>query len=208
MKRAVVVDGWALLRLGIGEVLRSCGVAVTAEEQGARDGLLRARATDADLVVLGTFADLPLVDAVREAVALPARPRVMALVSGLRREGLSELAAAGPHAVLVRTVEADAMEDAVRRVAAGERVVSPALIPAVVGTMQAGEAGAGGGPLTLKEHEVLVALADGRSNQQIAEALFVTPSTVKTHLAHIYAKLGVKGRHEALTRAIELGLLG
>jgi LuxR family transcriptional regulator, maltose regulon positive regulatory protein len=53
----------------------------------------------------------------------------------------------------------------------------------------------------------LRALADGRSNQEIAAALFVTGSTVKTHLAHIYTKLGVRTRHEAVARAVELGLL-
>ena len=61
--------------------------------------------------------------------------------------------------------------------------------------------------LTAKEREVLVALADGRTNQEIADALFVTPATVKTHLAHIYAKLQVKSRQQALARAVALGYL-
>ena len=50
-------------------------------------------------------------------------------------------------------------------------------------------------------------LAEGRTNREIAEALFVTPATVKTHLAHIYAKLEVKGRQQALARAVALGYL-
>jgi len=205
----VVVDQWALLRLGIGAVLRAQGVEVVGEDAAARDGLLRARAAGADLVVLGTFADLPMADAVREAVALPGAPKVLALVSAIRRDELDAVAGAGPSAVLVRTAEADELADAVRRVSAGERVFSPALVPAVVEAMQAGpesgsvtEAG-----LTQKEREVLARLAEGRSNAEIAEALFVTPATVKTHLAHIYAKLGVKGRHEALARAVALGLI-
>ena len=62
--------------------------------------------------------------------------------------------------------------------------------------------------LTAKEREVLRLLAAGRSNAEIAAALYVSAATVKTHLAHIYEKLGVANRHEALNRAVTLGLLG
>lgn len=61
--------------------------------------------------------------------------------------------------------------------------------------------------LTSKEREVLIALAAGATNQQIAAQLFVSPATVKTHLAHIYVKLDVGGRHEALSRAVALGIV-
>jgi NarL family two-component system response regulator LiaR len=207
MQSAVVVDQWALLRLGITAVLRVCGVEVVGEEHTAADGLLRARATGADLVVLGTFVDLPQAEAARLVAELPHEPRIVALVTGPRREELRALMAARPAAVLVRTVAPEEMEDAIRRVDAGETVLAPALVPAMLEAMQGEEASAGEGPLTVKEQQVLARLAEGRSNQEIAEALFVTPATVKTHLAHIYAKLGVKGRHEALARALELGLL-
>ena len=63
------------------------------------------------------------------------------------------------------------------------------------------------GPLTAKELEVLGLLSQGHSNKQIARALYVTDATVKTHLQHIYVKLGVQNRFGALTRAGELGLL-
>jgi DNA-binding NarL/FixJ family response regulator len=62
-------------------------------------------------------------------------------------------------------------------------------------------------PLTTKELQVLTRLAHGDSNAEIAEALYISPATVKTHLAHIYAKLGVGGRHGAMSRAVGLGLL-
>jgi len=133
---------------------------------------------------------------------------VLALVSAIRRDELDAVVGAGPSAVLVRTAEAEELADAVRRVGEGERVFSPALVPAVVEAMQAGpEPGAAAAGLTQKEREVLARLAEGRSNAEIAEVLFVTPATVKTHLAHIYAKLGVKGRHEAIARAVALGLI-
>jgi ATP/maltotriose-dependent transcriptional regulator MalT len=61
--------------------------------------------------------------------------------------------------------------------------------------------------LTARERDVLVLLADGRSNREIAAELFVSLPTVKTHLAHIYAKLESRNRNEALGRAVALGLL-
>jgi ATP/maltotriose-dependent transcriptional regulator MalT len=87
-------------------------------------------------------------------------------------------------------------------------VVGPSLLPLLVGVLGAPDDGdEDDGPLTPKELEVLSRLADGRSNKEIADALYVAPATIKTHLAHIYAKLGVTGRQEAVARAVELGLL-
>jgi len=68
-------------------------------------------------------------------------------------------------------------------------------------------AGPGESLLTEKEREVLARLAEGGSNRAIAEALSVSPATVKTHLAHIYEKLGASDRRDALVRAIALGIL-
>jgi ATP/maltotriose-dependent transcriptional regulator MalT len=61
--------------------------------------------------------------------------------------------------------------------------------------------------LSPREREVLVLLAEGRSNREIATAMTVTVATVKTHLVHIYAKLGAGNRNEALGRALSFGLL-
>jgi DNA-binding NarL/FixJ family response regulator len=202
---AVVVDQWALVRLGIAAVLQSIEIDVAAEEATGRDGLMRARALEPSLLVLGAMADLRVVDALGQARQLPSRPRVLVLVSAVTPPEMRELMALGPDAVLVRSAGADELRDAVTRVQAGERVVAPGLVSAVMDGLQGGDTDAG--PLTSKEREVLARLAEGRSNQQIAEVLFVTPATVKTHLSNIYAKLGVANRQAALARAVALGLL-
>ena len=81
-------------------------------------------------------------------------------------------------------------------------------VPALVGMVGPQEVPDQVALLTPKERQVLVWVAKGHSNKEIAEELFMAPGTVKTHLAHIYAKLGVRDRHEAMARAIALGLLG
>jgi DNA-binding NarL/FixJ family response regulator len=107
-------------------------------------------------------------------------------------------------ALVPRTIGADALIAAVRKAHAGERVVDPAVLS---GDGEAEEPTEAASALTEREREVLVLLAAGHSNREIASSLFVSLPTVKTHLAHIYAKLGAKNRNEALGRAVAGGLL-
>ncbi|MEO7443023.1 MAG: response regulator transcription factor [Acidimicrobiales bacterium] len=210
---AVVVDEWPLLRLGIGQALKGSGVTVVGAAAGAEDGLRLVRARGAAVLVLGAHRDLPLVEAARRAKALASPPRVVVLLDQIDPADLAALRVVGVDALLGRSVAAEELAAALRRVDAGERVVSPALLPMLVGVLGPAATAVparpdGPVPLTRKEIEVLVRLSGGRSNREIAEALYVTAATVKTHLGHIYAKLGVATRQEAVARAVALGLLG
>jgi ATP/maltotriose-dependent transcriptional regulator MalT len=98
----------------------------------------------------------------------------------------------------------------VERVRKGERVVVPALLPALAGRLRLRsqpEIGNDGITLTVREREVLSFLAEGRSNREIAGALSVSVATVKSHLVHIYDKLGAANRNEAVGRAFTVGIL-
>jgi DNA-binding NarL/FixJ family response regulator len=204
--RAVIVDQWALVRMGIEAVLTGRGVEVVDQAEHGRDGIASVRSTHADLLVLGNHLDRPALDVVTEAATLTPRPKMALLLTNPSREEMAALLAAGADALLVRGVALDELAHALDRIETGERVIAPALLPLLVGAV----ALTAPGPdslLTGKEREVLAALAAGRSNQQIAETLFVTRATVKTHLAHIYAKLEAKDRHDAVARAVALGLL-
>jgi DNA-binding NarL/FixJ family response regulator len=204
--RAAIVDQWALVRLGIRAVLTAREVATVVEFEHGRDGIAWARAEHADLLVLGNHLDRPALDVVTEAATLDPPPHVAVLLTNPSKDELSALLAAGADALLVRSVGGEELADALDKVEAGERVIAPALVPLLLGAM-APTAPRPDSLLTSKEREVLAALAAGRSNLEIAEALFVTRATVKTHLAHIYAKLEAKDRHEAIARAVALGLL-
>jgi DNA-binding NarL/FixJ family response regulator len=204
--RAAIVDQWALVRLGIRAVLTAREVETVVEFEHGRDGIAWARAERADLLVLGNHLDRPALDVVTEAATLDPPPHVALLLTNPSKEELSALLAAGADALLVRSVGGEELSAALDKVEAGERVIAPALLPMLVGAVTS-TAPRPDALLTAKEREVLAALAAGRSNQEIAEALFVTRATVKTHLAHIYAKLDAKDRHEAIARAVALGLL-
>jgi len=203
----VVVDDWELLRLGLRAALGQLGVWVIAEAALARDGLRAARDSGAGLLVLGATSDLPARLAVTRAKAPQEPPTVLALASLPDPEELAGLLAAGVDGLLLRSTGVAELADALELLRGGERAVAPALLPLLVGVIGLAAVGPGEPLLTEKEREVLARLAEGGSNRAIAEALSVTPATVKTHLAHIYEKLGASDRRDALVRAIALGIL-
>lgn len=204
--RAVVADEIALVRRGVAAVLEGIGVETVAETHAGRDAARLVAAEATDLVVIGTLADMTLADALRRVGQ--ARPSPLAVVLVARRSdpvaGLID-AAAG---LLLRSARPDELAEAVQRVLKGERVVDPALASSLVGEVVIRDEDSGAPALTLREREILAFLAEGRSNREIAAEMYVTLATVKSHVAHVYAKLGASNRNEVLGRAVELGLLG
>jgi DNA-binding NarL/FixJ family response regulator len=215
----VVIDEWPMLRLGLARVLQTVDVRVVGEAGSRADGIRAAREEGAALVLVGDHSGGEPAEVITDAKALPTSPRVIVLVGQDAPRTVAAVLTAGADGLLIRSVGPDELASSVSRVLAGERVVSPTLVPMVIDLVSGASAGASAPrpsqsarpqaevSLTAKEREVLAWLADGRSNQEIAAALYVTPATVKTHLAHIYAKLEVNGRHQALARAVALGYL-
>lgn len=93
---------------------------------------------------------------------------------------------------------------AIRTAASGGSALSPAVAAKVLNRMRGESASSG---LSGREIEVLTAVARGRNNKQVARALHISEATVKTHLLHIYTKLGVGDRTAAVTGALERGII-
>jgi len=209
--RAVIVDAWPMIRIGLSRVLAGRGVQTVAEAANAEEALGYLRTAPAELLVIGDHGGVTI-DVVRRAAALSETLQILVLLPSATPDGLRDLMAAGVHGVLRRDVGPDELVDTVRRIGTGERVVAPTLLPLLfvgdgVSPPNPQPSPDGGPALTPKEREVTALLARGASTAAIASALFVSPATVKTHLAHIYAKLGARGRHEAVARAVALGLV-
>ena len=109
---------------------------------------------------------------------------------------------AGATGYLLKDAPTQALVAAIRATAAGETVLSPA-----VASRLASHVRGGGDSLTSREREVLALVAAGTSNRAIARELFVSEATVKTHLVHIYSKLGVADRAAAVASAYQQGIL-
>lgn len=213
--RAVVVDEWALFREGVASVLAAMGVEVVGQAGNIADALLRLWSGKPELMVAGSPAHARVSELVVAAKRAHPHLRVLALLPVSEAGELRPVLSSGADAVLTRTVESFELEDAVRKLAAGERVLAPAALSVLMGLAGASSPGAPPGPqaertphgLTAKELEVLSLLAKEMKNREMAEALVVSQATVKSHLANINRKLGVTDRREAVRRAFGLGIL-
>jgi DNA-binding NarL/FixJ family response regulator len=112
---------------------------------------------------------------------------------------------AGATGYLLKDAPREELFRAVRAAARGEAVLSPSVATRLLGQVRAPAAKE---PLSQRELEVLTLIARGRNNREAAAHLFISEATVKTHLLHIYQKLGVNDRAAAVAAAFERGLLG
>jgi DNA-binding NarL/FixJ family response regulator len=205
---AVVLDELALVRAGIAAVLRARGIEVAVETRSGREAVSVATVERPDLVVAGLPADLAVADVVRRLVRLRPAPAVLVLLPPAQDAVVRYLFALGSRAIALRTCEPEELGAMVDAVAEGERFVAPALHGSLAGTELPPLDDRTDDVLTSREREVLVLLAEGRTNREIAAALSVTLATVKSHLVRVYAKLEAGNRNQALGRAVALGLLG
>jgi DNA-binding NarL/FixJ family response regulator len=205
--RAIVVDEFALVRLGVGAVLEPLGIDVVGDTHSGRELVSRTAVDRPDLVVVGTPADLPLVDVVER---LKRRATVVGLVTRASEQDVGLLVALGVDGIALRNGSTEELATVVERVLKGEKVVVPALLPALAGRLKMRahtEDETDSVLLTFREREVLAFLAEGRTNREIAGALSVSVATVKSHLVHIYDKLGAANRNDAIGRAVAAGIL-
>jgi DNA-binding NarL/FixJ family response regulator len=210
----VIVDELAVVRLGLATLLADLAVeprlVIAAEAAGGREGAELLQIHGTHMVVIGTPADMPLVEAVRKARAASDTVVIVALLGAGQLASVAAVSEAGADGVALRGAAPEDLVEAFTTVLGGGRYVATMLSPGLVGQLESVEP-AVGEPfrdlLTYREREVLALLAGGSTNREIAEALSVTVATVKSHLVHLYSKLGVRSRQEALSRAVGLGLL-
>jgi DNA-binding NarL/FixJ family response regulator len=152
------------------------------------------------------------VEATRRIVEAGLRTRVLVLTTfDLDEYGVGALRA-GASGFVTKDVPADELVDAVRVVAAGEAVVAPRVLRRLLDRYAGHLPDPAAAPpavhgLTDPEREVLVLIARGRSNAEIARELYVSETTVKTHVGHVLTKLAVRDRVQAVVLAYESGLV-
>ncbi len=205
--QVLVVDDHALFRRGVVELLRDeAGFQVVGEAGNVHQALEMARHYRPQVVLMDVhmpggqgFTVIPTLAALG--------CRVLMLTISERNEDLMAALAAGAHGYLLKNTEPDDLARAIRRVAQGQAILAPEITGRVV---QAAVRAARGEPqiaLSRREREVLAALARGATTAEIAAALVISESTVKTHVRHLLEKLEANNRTEAVARAAELGLL-
>lgn len=207
MIRVVVVDDHPVVRDG---VIATISAAPDLEVVGqAADGVEAVTVTAAlvpDVVVM----DLRMpggsgVEAVREMKARGLSAAVLVLTTYDTDADTIAAIEAGATGYLLKDASADTLVQAIRSTAARETVLSPAIVTRLASHVHRPATRAS---LTAREREVLLLVARGKVNRAIAQELFVSEATVKTHLTHIFEKLAVTDRAAAVATAYELGILG
>lgn len=221
--RVLVVDDHTLFRRGLIALLslHDDELQVAGEAGNADEAQRRAADLQPDLILLDNH--LP---GVRGIDALPAllqaapKARVLMLTVSEDEDDLADALKAGASGYVLKTIEGDALVEAIRRCVAGESVVSPELTGKLIGALRAAaaapEAAAPAAPppadplavLSPREREIVQHLATGLSNKEIARRLDIAETTVKIHVQHVLRKLDLKSRVQAAVFAVGSGIGG
>ena len=211
MIRVLIADDHAVVRQGLRTFLDLQEDLEVAGEAADGEAAVEAAKLLAPDVVLLDLA-MPRLDGVaalpRLREAAPAA-RVIVLTSFGEDGRLFAALRAGAAGFLLKDSEPAELVRAIRTAHAGQAPLSPAVAARMVEELaHAGHRAAGAGELTPREHEVLRLIAQGRSNKRIALELGVAEKTVKTHVSHVLAKLGLSDRTQAALYAVREGLVG
>jgi DNA-binding NarL/FixJ family response regulator len=216
--RVVLVDDQQMVRAGFRMVIDSqTDLRVVGEAGDGASAVELIRTTPADVVLMDVrMPGTDGIEATRQVTGLPGAPRVVVLTTFDLDEYVVAAIAAGASGFLLKDAAPEEMLAAVRTVHAGDSVIAASstrrLLQHVAPMLRGAAPVAAGGAealaeLTPREREVLVQMALGASNTEIAARLFVSEATVKTHVGRVLAKTGSRDRVQAVVLAYRTGLV-
>ena len=210
--RVLLAEDHALFRRGLRELLDTAGLSVVGEAADGVSAVRLARELRPDVVVMDlNMPRMDGIDATMEIMKAERPPIVLVLTVSTTSDDVLDAIAAGASGYLLKDADAEEIVNAVRTAQAGRSPLSPAIAGAVVkrvreqsvATEQPDELLA----LSEREKEILRLVAQGRDNTEIAQELYLSPSTVKNHVSSILDKLGVDSRVQAAVRAARAGIV-
>jgi len=225
MIRVLIADDQALVRGGFRVLIDSApDLAVVGEAADGAEAVRLARELDPDVVLMDIR--MPGMDgleatrlmlaeregAAAEAEEAPLRPRVLVLTTFDIDEYVYAALRAGASGFVLKDIEPDELLNAIRVVASGEALLAPSVTRRLIAEFASRPDPQRTSPealaaLTEREREVLALVARGLTNAEIAESLYISPATAKTHVSRIMIKLGARDRAQLVVIAYESGLV-
>jgi two-component system response regulator DevR len=205
--KVFLLDDHEVVRRGLRDLLESTGeIEVVGESGSAVEATSRIPALRPDVAILdGRLPDGSGVDVCREIRSVDPTIRALILTSYDDDEALFAAILAGASGYVLKQVSGNDLIDTVRRVAAGQSLIDPALTARVLDRVRNGEPQASElADLTDREREILSLIAEGMTNRQIGENLFLAEKTVKNYVSSLLAKLGLERRTQAAVLAARL----
>jgi DNA-binding NarL/FixJ family response regulator len=205
--RVFLLDDHEIVRRGVRELLESEGdIEVVGEAGTAEQALARLAATRPDVAVLDVrLPDGTGVEVCREIRSDHPDIACLMLTSFSDDEALFEAIMAGASGYVLKQVRGNELVDAVRRIAAGQSLLDPTVTARVLERLRRGsEEDEQLSGLTDQERKLLMLLAEGKTNRQIGEAMYLAEKTVKNYVSNVLAKLGMSRRTEAAVYAARL----
>ncbi|MEV4624523.1 response regulator transcription factor [Asanoa sp. NPDC049573] len=212
--RVVIADDHALVRTGFRMILNAKGISVVAEASTGTEAVAAVRRSAPDVVLMDIrMPELDGLTATRELLAgAEAAPRVLILTTFDLDEYVYAALRAGASGFLLKDVPPEQLVAAVLTVRTGDALLAPAITRRLVERYALRDEATAPAHrdlerLTPREREVLRLLAQGLSNAELAGRLYLAEATVKTHVARVLAKLGLRDRVQAVVLAYETGLI-
>jgi two-component system, NarL family, response regulator DegU len=205
MTTLLLVDDHHLLRQGLRRGVEEAGFAVVGEACDGAEAVRLVEELHPDLVLMDvTMPVLDGIEATRQLRARAPGTRVVILTMHGEEETVERALRAGAIGYLVKDCTIQQVAETLHA-AAGDTVLSPGLATSMLGQLQATEPAAP--VLSRREEEVLQLFADGWSTIEVARRLYISPKTVKNHLASIYEKLDAGDRTQAVITAVRMGIV-
>jgi DNA-binding NarL/FixJ family response regulator len=210
--RVIIADDHSLVRQGLRRYLEMAGdIQVVGEASNGREalGIMENGIGEPDIVLLDIrMPEMDGLEAARKIKQLHPSVGVIMLTAYDDRQFVLEAVRAGARGYVLKARDAEHLIQTVRLVAGGNMVIDPQLVVALADELSLSkERDRKAETLTAREIEVLQLLAFGHTNKDIASQLFISPDTVKTHLEHIFEKLGASDRTAAVAEALRRHLI-
>jgi two-component system, NarL family, response regulator DevR len=205
--RVFLLDDHEVVRRGLRDLLESDGdIEIVGESGSAREATARIPALHPDVAVLDArLPDGSGIDVCRDVRSVDSTIKALILTSYDDDEALFAAILAGAAGYLLKQVGGNDLLDAVRRVADGQSLIDPQLVARVLERLRNGPPEhAALTSLTEQEHKILVLIAEGLTNRQIGDRLFLAEKTIKNYVSSILSKLGLERRTQAAVLASKL----